>query len=70
MVVEVYGNEVWIFGEVFKFMIKKEEKFKGGIVDVCLIVEKGKIIELMIYGDYFVKKEIVEIVVVLLGVDY
>ena len=32
--------------------------------------EKGKIIELTIYGDYFAKKETAEIVAALLGVDY
>ena len=45
------------FGEAPKFTIKKEEKFKGGIVDARLTVEKGKIIELTIYGDYFAKKK-------------
>lgn len=70
LVAEVYGNEAWIFGEAPKFTIKKEEKFKGGIVDARLTVEKGKIIELTIYGDYFAKKETAEIVAALLGVDY
>ena len=70
LVAEVYGNEAWIFGEAPKFTIKKEEKFKGGIVDARLTVEKGKIIELTIYGDYFAKKETTEIVAALLGVDY
>lgn len=39
-------------------------------MDARLTVEKGKIIELTIYGDYFAKKETTEIVAALLGVDY
>ena len=38
-------------------------------MDARLTVEKGKIIELTIYGDYL-PKETTEIVAALLGVDY
>lgn len=70
LVAKVYGNDDWIFGEAPKFILKKEAKFTGGIIDARISVEKGKMTQVTIFGDYFAQKDTADIQQLLLGVPY
>lgn len=70
LVADIYGNDAWIFGEEPKYTIKREEKFKGGLIEANISVEKGRISAVTIYGDYFSKKETKEIENLLIGCQY
>lgn len=70
LVADIYGNDVWIFGEEPKYTIKREEKFKGGLIEANISVEKGRISEVTIYGDYFSRKETKDIENLLIGCQY
>lgn len=66
----IYGNDKWVYGEAPKFAIRREKKFAGGVVDIGLSVEKGKISQLKIYGDYFSQRDTREIETLLTGLDF
>ncbi|EOH96462.1 lipoyltransferase and lipoate-protein ligase [Enterococcus moraviensis ATCC BAA-383] len=70
LVSDIYGNDTWIFGEEPKYTIKREEKFKGGLIEANISVEKGRIAALTIYGDYFSQKDTKEIEKRLVGCKY
>lgn len=70
LVLDIYGNDAWVFGEEPKYTIKREEKFKGGVIEANISVEKGKISTITIYGDYFSQKETKEIEDLLIGCKY
>ncbi|WP_207695837.1 lipoate-protein ligase [Enterococcus sp. DIV0212c] len=70
LVTDIYGNDTWIFGEEPKFTIKREEKFKGGLIEANITVEKGLIETITIYGDYFSQKDTNEIERLLIGCRY
>ncbi|MBL1224905.1 lipoate--protein ligase [Enterococcus sp. BWR-S5] len=70
LVRDVYGNPQWIYGEAPKFTIHREKKFAGGLVEIGLSIEKGKITALKIYGDYFNQKDTEEFEALLIGLDY
>ncbi|MBP2098650.1 lipoate--protein ligase [Enterococcus rivorum] len=70
LVKDIYANEDWIFGEEPKFTIQKEERFKGGTIEAKISVDKGKIVALTIYGDYFGQKKTEEIEALLVGCGY
>lgn len=70
LVEEIYGNHTWIFGEEPKFTIKREEKFKGGLIEANISVKKGRIEAITIYGDYFNQKDTQEIEQLLIGSNY
>lgn len=70
LVLDIYGNDDWVFGEEPKYTIKREEKFKGGLIEVNISVEKGRISAIVIYGDYFSQKDTKDIADLLLGCRY
>lgn len=70
LVQNIYGNDSWIFGEEPKFTIQREERFKGGIIEAKIAVEKGKIETITLYGDYFGQKETKEVEKLLTGCTY
>lgn len=70
LVSDIYDNDAWIFGEEPKFTIKREEKFKGGLIEANISVEKGRISAITIYGDYFGQKDTTEIADLLIGCKY
>lgn len=70
LVEEIYGNDAWVFGEEPSFTIKREEKFKGGLIEANISVDKGKIQAITIYGDYFNQKDTKEIERLLTDVNY
>ncbi|MGK0550886.1 lipoate--protein ligase [Enterococcus faecalis] len=69
-VAQKYANPDWVFGEAPKFTIKKEEKFAGGMIDARIAVEKGRIADITIYGDYFAQKDTKDIERLLTGLPY
>lgn len=62
-----YSTWDWNFGYSPKYMLEKMVKTTGGNVEFHLNVEKGLISELKIYGDFFNKKDVVEIEKLLIG---
>ncbi|MBP1046515.1 lipoate--protein ligase [Enterococcus sp. BWM-S5] len=70
LVKEIYGNKEWIYGEAPEFTIHRERKFGGGLVEVGLSIEKGRIHQIKIYGDYFSQKDTKEIEALLTGCVY
>lgn len=70
LVEEIYDNDAWVYGEEPKFTIKREEKFKGGLIEANIAVEKGRIASITIYGDYFSQKDTEEIEQLLVGSEY
>lgn len=70
LVADIYANDEWIFGEEPKFTIKREEKFKGGLMEANISVEKGRIAAITIYGDYFSQKDTKDLETLLVGCEY
>jgi len=48
-----HAAKEWIYGQNPKFDIRRETKLSGGIVEVFLDIEKGKIANTRVYGDFF-----------------
>jgi len=48
-----HATKEWIYGQNPKFDIRRETKLFGGIIEVFLDIEKGKIANIRIYGDFF-----------------
>lgn len=70
LVADIYANDAWIFGEEPKYTIKREEKFKGGLIEANISVEKDRIKAITIYGDYFSQKDTQEVADLLIGCKY
>lgn len=67
---EKYSQWHWTYGYSPNYGLKKGVKTLGGHVEVHLNVEKGVISELAIFGDFFVNKEIDELVEAIKGVEH
>ncbi len=65
-----HATKEWIYGSNPSFDIRRETKLTGGIVEVFLNIEKGKISEARIYGDFFGDGDIREVEQHLSGVFY
>lgn len=50
---EKYAAWEWIYGFSPEYTVRKEEKFDGGIVTAHMNVEKGRIKEIRLFGDFF-----------------
>ena len=50
---EKYSKESWNFGTSPSYTFTRTAKFPGGLVEIFMNVEKGKISDLKIMGDYF-----------------
>ncbi|OTN89226.1 hypothetical protein A5819_001718 [Enterococcus sp. 7E2_DIV0204] len=70
LVADIYANDAWIFGEEPKYTIKREEKFKGGLIEANISIEKDRITAITIYGDYFSQKDTQEVADLLIGCKY
>ena len=53
-----YSTWEWNFGNSPKYDFHNEDKFKSGVVEVYLNVEKGLIKDIKFFGDFFGKKDI------------
>jgi hypothetical protein len=67
---EKYSTWSWNYGYSPKYGLKKGVKTSGGHVEVHLNVYKGVIIELDIFGDFFVNRDIDEVKRALIGVEH
>lgn len=65
---EKYNNWDWNYGQFQRFELAVTERFPIGTISFGLTVTHGKISELKITGDFFGKKEIVDIESALIGV--
>ncbi len=70
MVDERYGTWDWNFGKSPKFNYRGYKRFAGGGVEVKLQVEKGRIDNCKIYGDFFGKGDIGVLEEKLKGIKY
>lgn len=66
---EKYGNWEWIYGESPRYEYKREERLEGvGTFEVELSINKGRISEIKIFGDFFGSAPIEEVEQALIGV--
>lgn len=67
---EKYETWDWNYGHSPKFNYVNEKKFAGGIVQCNMNVAKGIINEIKFYGDFFSKREVMELEEVFIGCRY
>lgn len=67
---EKYDTWDWNYGRAPKFNVKKEKRFAIGELDARIMVERGLISELKIYGDFFGQNSVEAIENLLKGVPY
>ncbi|MBC2104971.1 lipoate--protein ligase [Listeria booriae] len=65
-----YQNWEWNYGKSPKCNIKKEHKFPGGLVEMQLQVEHGRIQSARIFGDFFATGDIQDVEKRLQGMPY
>jgi len=65
-----YDQWEWNYGRSPKFNLRREKRFPIGIVDLRLWVEKGYIVNVKIYGDFFNSSPINELEKLLEGIRY
>ena len=66
----LYKNWDWVYGKSPEFTIKKRKHFAGGTIDARFLIEKGKIKDLKIYGDFFGPSDVAEVQMALIGIEY
>lgn len=64
------ANWHWNYGESPKFDLERSERLSVGTVEVKLNVDKGKISDIKIFGDFFGMGEISDVEEQLTGIDY
>lgn len=67
---EKYNTWQWNYGNSPKYTLANEVKFSGGNLEFYLNVEKGKITEIKIFGDYFGKANVSELEGLLIGKEH
>jgi len=67
---EKYATWQWNFGNNPHFNMEKEKRFSGGIVQVLLDINKGKVQDIRIYGDFFSEKDVAQVEDALKGLNY
>lgn len=67
---EKYDLWDWNFGRSPKFNIQRNKRFPIGEIDLRIFVEKGRISELKIFGDFFGRKPVSDLENLLQGVPY
>ncbi|MEG0641788.1 MAG: lipoate--protein ligase [Clostridium sp.] len=67
---EKYSTWDWNFGSSPKYNYTNEKRFTGGTVEIHLNVVKGYIEGCKIYGDFFSKKDVVDVELSLIGVKH
>ncbi len=61
LVREKYGTWDWNYGKSPAYTTRIERKFDFGLVDARILVEKGRIANLKIFGDFFGVRDIAEL---------
>ncbi|MBL4937564.1 lipoate--protein ligase [Clostridium sp. YIM B02515] len=67
---EKYNTWQWNYGSSPKYSLVNEVKFSGGNLEFYLNVEKGKITEIKIFGDFFGKANVSDIESLLIGEEH
>lgn len=67
---ERYQNWDWNYGKSPKFNLQNSHRFPAGSVDIRLEVNKGRIENCKIYGDFFGVGEVTDIEALLTGIRY
>lgn len=67
---EKYDTWDWNYGRAPKFNIQHDKRFPVGDIDVRIFVEKGRIREANIFGDFFGRDAVTEIEDLLIDVPY
>ena len=67
---EKYDTWDWNYGRAPKFNIQNNKRFTVGEIDVRIFVEKGRIQEVKIFGDFFGKDPVAQIEEMLIDVPY
>ncbi len=70
LMAQKYSTHAWNYGASPAFTIMKKERFTFGLVECHLNVQRGKISEVKIFGDFFAHKGIEELEKYLQGVSY
>ncbi len=66
---EKYMRWEWNYGTCAKYNMKNEKKFPWGFLSVSMEVEKGRILNLNLRGDFFGNNEVRELEEMLVGVE-
>ena len=67
---EKFSTRAWNWGESPQYDLQKVRKFDCGIFDLRLVIDKGVIYDLRIFGDFFAYKDIKELTKALVGTEY
>lgn len=67
---EKYDLWDWNFGRSPKFNIQRNKRFSVGEIDLRILVEKGLISEFKVFGDFFGRKPVSDIEILLKDVPY
>lgn len=67
---EKYGSWDWNYGSSPKFNIQRSKRFSIGEIDLRIFVEKGKISNFKIYGDFFGKEPVQTLETLMIGAKY
>ncbi|KYH35274.1 lipoate-protein ligase LplJ [Clostridium tepidiprofundi DSM 19306] len=70
LVYEKYSTWEWNFGESPQYNFRNQMRFSGGLVEVNIIVDKGILKNIKIYGDFFSKCDIADIENALVNVKH
>ena len=70
LVDEKYSTWEWNFGSSPRYTFRKAIKTKGGMIELYLLLDKGCIKDINIYGDFFALKDIHELEQRLTGVQH
>ncbi len=70
LVEEKYSTWEWNFGSSPRYTFQKAIKTKGGMIELYLLLDKGCIKDIKIYGDFFALKDIHELEQRLTGVQH
>ncbi len=65
-----YRQDSWNFPEKIDFTLQREKRFGGGTMQFLARIEKGKIMEAKIYGDFFCERNKEDIEAALIGQVY
>jgi len=65
-----YATWQWNFGNNPHFNLERQKKFQGGIVQAFLDINKGKVQDIKIHGDFFNEKDVSQIENALKGLNY
>ena len=70
LVEEKYSTWEWNFGSSPRYTFQKAIKTKGGMIELYLLLDKGCVKDIKIYGDFFALKDIHELEQWLTGVQH